>query len=230
MTRLALPLTAVEATAQGAMELARGAPATSPAASATTLMEGALRAMFWGKLKVLTASVVCGAALLAGSAAIGRRALGFPGSQTGSAEPKTEPRAGQGGGPLVPFGIFFDPASLQAKQRARLSLVTQIRDSMLRLFREGESNANEYLQWEKRYHEIAAETAQNDAERLRAYEASVSSMKQIEAIAGALYKSGQIKQSDVLVVELERVEAEIALEKFKARMMELPAAGDIPKR
>jgi hypothetical protein len=190
-------------------------------------MEGALKVMFWGKLKVVTASVVCGAVLLAGSAAIARKAAGFGGEQTGSGESKAEPRAGHRGDSLAATGVFFDPAILQAKQRTRLDLAKKIRDLTLQNFRGGDSSAAEYLQWEKRYHEIAADLAQNDSERLRAFEAGVGSMKQIEAIAGTLYKGGQIKQSDVLVVEIERVEAEIALEKFKARVTGLPPLGDI---
>src|SRR5262249_43026757 len=160
-------------------------------------------AMFWSKVKIVAASVLCSAVLLAGSAEIGRRALGFAHLQTGSADSKAERRPGKGGRSLDSGAVRFDPAILRAKERARLDLIKQIRDSKLRLFREGESDASEYLKWEKRYHQIAAETAQNDVDRLREYEAAVASMKEIEVIAGTLYRSGQIKQSDVLIVELE---------------------------
>ncbi len=213
-----LPATLAEATIRAAMPLSLGQPAASATASAITLMEGVMKVMFWSKFRLITASALFGAVLLTGSAVIGRRAMGFPRPQTDAGKPHSKSPDGQGGAPVAPAAARSEPIKLTANEQARLDVAKKIRDGMHRRFTGGEISVIEYLKWQKRYDEIVGEMAKTDADRLRHYETGVAIMKQIEERSRDLYRTGQASETDVLVAELERLEAEAALEKFKARV------------
>ncbi len=177
-----------------------------------------MKVMFWSKFKLITASALFGAVLLTGSAVIGRRAMGFPRPQTDAGKPHSKSPDGQGGAPVAPAAARSEPIKLTANEQARLDVAKKIRDGMHRRFTGGEISVIEYLKWQKRYDEIVGEMAKTDADRLRHYETGVAIMKQIEERSRDLYRTGQASETDVLVAELERLEAEAALEKFKARV------------
>ncbi|MGO9462624.1 MAG: sigma-70 family RNA polymerase sigma factor [Isosphaeraceae bacterium] len=225
-----LPATLAEATIRAAMPLSLGQPAASATASAITLMEGVMKVMFWSKFKLITASALFGAVLLTGSAVIGRRAMGFPRPQTDAAKPQSKSTVGQGGAPVAPAAAPSAPTKLTANQQARLDLARKIRDGMLKRYIAGEIDLIAYLRWQKRYDDIAGEMARGDAERRRHYESQVATMKQIEDRSRELYRNGMITETDLLVAELERLEAEAALEKFKATVKNEPVPDNKTRR
>jgi RNA polymerase sigma-70 factor (ECF subfamily) len=211
-----LPTTLAEATIQAAMPLSLSQPAAGAAAPAVALMEGVLKIMFWSKFKLITASALCVAALLTGSAVIGRRAMGFPRPQTDGAKPQSKSSVGQGGAPVAPASARSEPIKLTAKELARHDVAKKIRDQMFQRYTGGEIDLIAYLRWQKRYNDIVGEMAKSDADRLRHYESQVAVMKKIEERSRELYRLGQVTATDVLIAELERLEAEVALEKLQA--------------
>jgi len=224
-TRLSpLPTTLAEATIRAAMPLSLGRPAADATAAAIALMEGVMKVMFWSKFKLVAASALCGAAILTGSAMIGRRAMGFPRPQTDAAKPQSKASVGQGNVPVAPAAARSGPIKLTANEQARLDVAKKIRDTMFKLYTGGEIGLIAYLQWQKRYDDIAGEVAKSDADRLRHYESGVAIMKQVEDRSRELYRLGQATGTDVLVAELERLEAEAALEKFQATVKK----GQVP--
>ncbi len=184
-----------------------------------------MKLMFWTKFKLITASALFGAVLLTGSAVIGRRAMGFPRPQTDAAKPQSKSTVGQGGALAVPAAAPSEPTKLTANEQARLDVAKKIRDQMLKRYTGGEISFVTYLQSQKRFDDIVGQMAKNDTDRLRHYERQVAHMKQIEESSRELYRNGMITETDVLVAELERLEAEAALEKFKARVKEEQAPG-----
>ncbi len=220
-----LPTTLAEATIRAAIPLSLGQPAAGATASAIALMEGLMKLMFWTKFKLITASALFGAVLLTGSAVIGRRAMGFPRPQTDAAKPQSKSTVGQGGAAAAPAAAPSEPTKLTANEQARLDVAKKIRDQMLKRYTGGEISFVTYLQSQKRFDDIVGQMAKNDTDRLRHYERQVAHMKQIEESSRELYRNGMITETDVLVAELERLEAEAALEKFKARVKEEQAPG-----
>jgi len=179
--------------------------------------------MFWSKFKLVTTFALCSVVLLTGSAFIARRALGFAQSQPEAAKPQSKSSGGQGGAPIGSPAAPSEPINLTANEQARLDVAKKIRDGMHKRYVEGETDLISYLRWQKRYDDIAGEMAKSDADRLRHYESQVATMKQIEQRSRELYRNGMITGTDVLVAELERLEAEIALERFKATIKNVPA-------
>jgi len=220
-----LSTTLAEATIRAAMPLSLGRPAAGATASAIALMEGVMKVMFWSKFKLVTASALCGAVLLAGSAVIGRRAMGFPRPQTDAAKPQSKSTVGQGGAPVAPAAAPSEPIKLTANEQARLDVAKKIRDGMQKRFSAGEISFITFLQWQKRCDDIEVEVmVKTDADRVRFHERQVATLKQIEQASREIYRNGMITETDVLVAELERLEAEAALEKFKARVKD----GQVP--
>ena len=200
------------------MPLCLGQPPFGTAMSAIDLMEGVLKVMFWNKFKVVAGSVLCGAAILTGSTVIACRAMGFPRPQADGARPQSKTPVEKGGVLNVPSTVASGLTKLTANEQARLDVAKKIRDRMFTRYSEGESDLVSYLRWQKRYDEIVGEIAKTDADRLRHYERQVAVMKQIEERSRQLYRNGQITETDVLIAELEHLEAEAALQRFQATL------------
>jgi RNA polymerase sigma factor (sigma-70 family) len=225
-----LPTTLAEATIQAAVPLSQGHAAGVAAASAINLTEGVLQVMFWSKFKLVAASVLCGTTILAGTALIARRAMGFPGPQAGSAKPPDDSTTRRGGARVEPAGVHAKRPALTANEQARLDLARKIHDVMFKRYSKGEIDLMAFLRWQKRHDEIVGEMAKTDADRLRHHESQVAVMKKIEEHSRNLYRNGTITETDMLMIELERLEAEAALEKFKAGVRDKQPAEDNAQR
>jgi RNA polymerase sigma factor (sigma-70 family) len=214
-----LPKTVAEATIQAAMPSCLGQPVAGATSSAIALMEGVLKVMFWNEMKLVTTAFLCGAVILGGSAVIGRRALAYRGPQKGNAKAQAETLVTQA--PELKREPASRPSVFNvrtANEQARLDVAKKIRDAMAKRFAARGVDLMTYLRWEKRYKEIELDTARTDADKLRIYESQVALMKQIEQASKGLYRNGMIAQTDMFVAELERLDAEVAVEKLKARI------------
>jgi len=188
------------------------------------LTEGVLKVMFWTKFKLVAAGGLCAAVILTGSAVIGREAMGSPRQQAGAAKLQSKTSVGQGGTPVKSFIVNPERIKLTANEQARLDVAKKIRDVMFKSFSEGEIDLIDYLRWQQRYDDIVGEMARSDADRLRHYESHVALMKQIEERSRELFRLGRTTQTNLLVAELERLDAEIALERFRASVKQ----GQVP--
>ncbi len=87
-----------------------------------------------------------------------------------------------------------------------------------RLFHEGEIGITEYLTAQKHFDEVVADVmVKTDADRVRHLESQVAGLKQLEDRARKLHASGMIRESDVLTLELARLDAEYALLQAKLK-------------
>jgi hypothetical protein len=179
-------------------------------------MERVLKLMFWSRFRLVATSVLCTAGILAGSAVVGRRAMGLQWPKPDTTKGQSRSSIADGGVPLGPaVPASQQSTQLTANEQARLDLAKKIRDAMLKRFSGGEIGIIEFLQWQKRYSDIVGEVAKTDVDRLRHYESQVVIMKQLENSIREIYRKGMASETDMLVAELERLEAEGALEKFQ---------------
>jgi RNA polymerase sigma factor (sigma-70 family) len=207
----------VARTVHAALRLASGQAVIGATSSAIALMEGVLRIMFWNQLR-MTAPVVLASALLCGTGLMGYRAMGLP--QAPAAAGKQQPRAqiDPEGKPTVPASSGSESPELDAIGKARIEVATKLRNAAHRLWQAGEINVVEYLTVQKRFDEVVADvTVKTDADRVRFLEREVTTLKQIEDPTRELFRRGQVTQSDLLMVELARLDAEYALAKAKAK-------------
>jgi hypothetical protein len=177
------------------------------------------------KLKVVLAVVLAGGFIVGGTALLGRRALGLYQHAPGEAKSPAETPTGTQGKQNPPAEP--SPAVLNPNAKARIEIATKLRDTVHRLFEEGETDQATYLAAQTRYDEVlAAVTVKSDADRVRNGELRVVELKQIEQRIRDQIAKGERSHYEVLTVELDRLEAEDDLAKAKAR---LSAVADTSK-
>jgi RNA polymerase sigma factor (sigma-70 family) len=213
----ATTLSMVEMTVQAALRLASGEPAPGVATSVIALMKGALRIMFWSKVKT-TAAVAMTGALLCGTGVLGYRAMGrqqvSPSGQSGTKRERSDVTR-SAAPPSDP-----ESAELVALGKARIELAERIRNSVFTLFKEGEATVGDYLAAQKRYDEVVAEVMiTTDADRVRFLERQVAGLKQVEDHVRQLFDRGQVQRFDADRAKLARLDAEYALAKAKAKVI-----------
>lgn len=213
-----LPASLADVTIRAAIPVSMGRPAAGVAVSTMALMEGALKAMFWGKLKLVTASILCGAAVFTTTAVAGRLAMGFQRLPAETPNPQAKHQDGTGHAHEGHVSAGATITIMTANEHARLVVLKKIHDSMLKRYEAGEIDLMGFLGWLKRHDEILEGMARTDDDRLRLRESQVAVMKHIEERARQLYRNGQVTETDALIAELERLEAEADLERFKARL------------
>jgi hypothetical protein len=222
----AVPATLAEITTDAAVRLVAKRATTGALASVGSLTEGVLRAMFFSKIKVITAGalafgLVAGTALLASRSADHEQGLS-PAPQSESppkGRAKADPNASASSG----------AQSLRRTAKARLDVARKLRDSMYELFRiDPNANLREFLSWQNRYGEVVGEVlVKTDADRVRFLEHRLAVLKRTEEFVRDLFKNRIAGSPDVLVAELYRLEAEDRLEKARAAIAATgaPAAG-----
>jgi RNA polymerase sigma factor (sigma-70 family) len=212
----------VESTVQAALGIAWGQAALGATASAIALMEGALRIMFWSKLKTtavaaLTCTLFCSTGLMV------YRAMGRPQLSEPAAKQQRRDSVQADAKQAVQVASGAESPELTALGNARLEVARKMRDIAEKLWREGERSLVDYLAAQKRYDEVAADvTVKTEADRLRFLERQVETLKRIEEYTRRFYRAGQAPQLDVLTAELARLDAEYAL--AKARLKAVPRA------
>ena len=173
--------------------------------------------MFWGKLKS-TLAIGLAAVLLSGTGLIGYRAVGRAQAPAAIARQRPKDSDRPEGKPAAPASAAAPSAELEAIGRARIAVAKKLRDSTFRLFQEGEIGITEYLTAQQHYDEVVAEVVvKTDADLVRYLESRVAGLKQLEERARKLHASGMIRESDVLTLELARLDAEYALVKAKLK-------------
>jgi RNA polymerase sigma factor (sigma-70 family) len=217
LARDSVPASLIAMTVENALGLGAGQGATGPMASSIALMEGTLRVMFVSKLKLVAAVGLAGGVLIFGSVLIGHGAMGR--AQLATAAVKTEP-LNQAGVQVQPAGaIPPDAEPLSPSAQARLWAAKMLRDSMMRRFTDGEIDAIAYLQAQRRYNDVVIDVGvKTVADQVRVQEVLVRGLKSIENVAGAMRAAGRGHDIDRLVIESERLEAEEALARARAKL------------
>ena len=213
------PVALVETIVHAAVQLTSGKAEIGATAAVIALMEGAIKIMFWSKLK-LTAPVALASALLCGTGLMGYRAIGL--SQGPEAAGKQRPRASADpkGKPIAPPASHTESSELNAIGKARIAVAMQLRDAAKQQWQGGEINVIEYLTTQKRYDEVVADvTVLTHADRVRFLELQVATLKQIEDRTRELFRRGSVNQHELLTTQLARLDAEYALAKVKSNVL-----------
>ena len=203
------------------------APAvTGASAAAIALTKGAMTVMFMSKVKLLLAVVLTGGAIVSGTALLGRRAMGVH-QQAPSSEAKSQKASAAGTAETPNVSTWPSPERLSPISRARIDVAKKLRDNAYTTFQQGESDLATYLGAQRRYDDIVgALTAKSDVDRVRFNEIRVAGWKQVEKAVRDQFAMGQRSLNEVLAVELDRLEAEDALAKARAKLLALAGTAN----
>jgi RNA polymerase sigma factor (sigma-70 family) len=217
----ALPAGLAEATVSTIFPLAGSQAKAGAIASVLALADGVSRIMIWSKFKLLAAVVLAAGSVAGGTALVAQR--GAPFFRVASAHEQSRTQAANAlTGAAASPQREPEPAPVSSIAKARLSVARTLRDMSLRLFQEGELDLAAYLAAQKRYNDVVGEeTVKTEADRVRFHQTQVATLKELEQTVRELYAQGRKTQADVLTVQLDRLGAEEALARAKARVSRL---------
>jgi RNA polymerase sigma factor (sigma-70 family) len=215
--RDSVPASLTTIAVENALRFAAREGASGTMASAIALMEGALRVMFVGKFKLITALGLAGGVLIGGGALVGHGAIGR--AQVAPAAVKLEPGRQNGlqeePAAIAPIGTD----ALSPSARARLDVARKLRDTTYTLYREGESTLTNYLNSQRHLDEVESDLLiKTPADRVRYQEGRVTRLRELEHLLSGQVRAADASSIEKLTIESERLEAEEALAKAKARL------------
>ncbi len=212
----AVPAALAESTTHAAARLVANPAVTGTMASIGSLTEGVLSAMFWTKFRVITAGILAGGfcagtALLAYSSAAVQHGQAAPPQREGPAIDSSRAK------PQAPAPASAGASSLSPNAKARLDVARRLRDGMFQTWQiDPNTGFTQVLAGQNRYDEVIGEVlVRSDSDRVRFFEYRVAVLKRTEQAINELAKSGMAGKTDVLTVELDRLEAEDRLEKAR---------------
>ena len=218
LARPAVSAALAASTVENALKFAAGQAVTGIAtSSAIAFTEGVVTIMLMSKLKLILAVVLAGGVLVGSTTLLGHRALGLLQSTPSQVKPEPKIQAGAQGSPDAP--ALSGQEAKSSNQNARLDVAKKMRDNMYTLYQGGTLNELAYRNAERRYDDLVGElTVKSDVDRGRFQQARVGGLKQVEQIVRKQHADGQISENDMLTIVLERLEAEDALAKAKAKL------------
>jgi RNA polymerase sigma factor (sigma-70 family) len=217
-TAVSVPL--AEITTDAAVRVGANRAALGAMATVGSLTEGALRAMFWNKLKLMAAGILaCG--LFAGTAVLAFYSAGL--EQGRSPARKAEEPARDGAGVIASSDAQSPAAapSLIANAKAQLDVAKKLRRWMYKRTRIDPSQdfRTEFLRCQNRYYDVAQEVlVKTDADLVRFLEHRLAMLKRTEKYVKDLDRGTAVSSGDAFAAELDRLEAEDRLEKAKAKV------------
>jgi RNA polymerase sigma factor (sigma-70 family) len=225
LARPAVPASVVAATVEIAVRFGAAGAVTGTTASALALTEGVISIMFMSKLKLVLAVGFASGVLVAGTALVGHRALGHVQEAPEELKPQPPNQGGLPAGQAVPAQDSLQPLSAIAK--ARLDVARRIRDNTYKLYEAGMVDELAELNAQRRYDEVVdAVAVKSDADRVRFGQVRLDGLKRTEQFVRKQHAQGEKSTNDLLAVELDRLEAEDAFARAKAR---LGAATDVAR-
>jgi RNA polymerase sigma factor (sigma-70 family) len=212
--------------AAGALAAGQAAATGIIAAPVAALMEGVLRSMLLSKLKYLAVVLLIGGAVCAGAVLSGHLLT----AKAQETEP-TDPPAPQAAEPetLKPDRVDRPEhdlaaekggraARLKALLQQRLALLKQIAAETEQAARQGSVPLQEVLRAKRAVLQAELDLCESDKERLVVHEKGVVLAKEFEQLVEKYFKAGTVPHADLLSAQAQRLEAEIALERLKAKM------------
>jgi RNA polymerase sigma factor (sigma-70 family) len=225
-----VPAALASATALAAPRSAMGQTATAGLISArvATLTKGVLQAMLLTNLKRATVGLLAVCILLAG-AAVSTHVLTAGPAGTGQVKepgPATPPAPPQGprSGPALARADNKDQApgdrpaneKVRVLLKERLAAVRELADRVKELHRRGAASVGAVQQAELRVFKAELEVCDTDKERVGVHDKIVAVFKDIEDHVTQLHKRGAASEGEVLEAKVNRLEAEIGLERARA--------------
>ncbi|MCI0456223.1 MAG: RNA polymerase sigma factor [Gemmataceae bacterium] len=217
-----VPLSLITSTVKAASLLAAGRAAATGAvsANAAALSQGVLNAMFLTKVKQVAAVFLLVGAGLAGIAVAGYALeRGREGGGPAPAAQKDGPKADPAGrsADRQPGKQATKETRLRTLLKERLAILRQIADQLNRQHQTGTIPLAQVLDANRKVLEAELELVEDPKGRIAILEKMVGIAKQIEERVAEHSKAGVISQSAVLTARVNRLEAEIALERAKAK-------------
>ena len=212
----------VQRVVRAAVLFASGQPVSGVSGTVMALTKGALRIMFWSKLRTTAALGVAGV-LLCGTGMMGYRAMGR--QQVPTSAPGQQPTKEEGPAATRTLAAPSEVESPELVElgRARVEVARKLHDAAFRLWQAGEIRTRDYLDAQKRFNDVVAEVnVKTDADRVRFFESLVAGSRQIEARIRQLHSKDQVTLSDMHMVELSRLDAEYGLAKAKLKVGQPP--------
>jgi outer membrane protein TolC len=109
-------------------------------------------------------------------------------------------------------------AKVQKLLKERLALLKQIVDETEKAFRMGNGvSVEDFLRAQQAYHKAELELCETDKERIAILEKLVTLAMENERVVSAQVASGSVPHSAVLTASVNRLDAEIALERARAK-------------
>ncbi len=125
-----------------------------------------------------------------------------------------------------------EPAPRRAKKskledllKERLATVREISRLVKARFKSGEATVDQLREASRMLLEAELELCGSDKDRIKVWEMAVVEAKELERIADNFAKTGQGHVSAALAAKADRLQAEIALERAKAKAAVLPGGG-----
>lgn len=110
-----------------------------------------------------------------------------------------------------------EDAKIQALLEERLATLKQLAAVTEKAYRSGNATFAEVAQANALLLKAELELCKTDKERLAVHEKAVGLAKDSENVAAQLFQTGRATQASVLAAKANRLEAEIALQRAKAR-------------
>jgi hypothetical protein len=222
-----VPVATVSATIQAATLLAAGHAGTAGLISAevAALTKGVLQTMLLTNLKRAALVVLTIGVLLAG-AAVSTHVLTAEPAATGQvkgpgpATPKDAPEPPRAGDPEArqPGDRLPKDSRLQALLKDRLAAVQELANGVKELQKRGLASQGAVRQAELRVFKAELELCETDKERVAVHEKIVGVFRDIENQIARLRKQATASETEVLEAKVNRLEAEIALERARAKV------------
>ncbi len=212
-----IPPAVLGVTLQGIRELATSHRALPEAfsAHAVALAEGVIHAMVLSKFKSLGAIVVL-LGMLAAASHFGAQVVHNP-VQAGEPAP-VQPALPHAAQPPAPPPKQTSEAKIEQLLKRRLDLLTQMEEVAQMRFKNGTMTMHEVQKISLRRSNAELELCKTDKERVAVLEKIVNLCKQMEERVHQLRMAARVSATEVQETQLQRLDAEIALERARAKL------------
>jgi RNA polymerase sigma factor (sigma-70 family) len=221
----AVPTSVMDSTIKSVSAVTAGQVAGTGVISANvaSLTEGVLRAMLFAKLRVATVLLIIGGAACVGAAVSGHVLIANANAtatqqeekSTASAQFATQPiensKDGQAAGQPPP------ESKVRELQKERIAALKQIRADKETNVQSGTGPIEDVLQAQAAVLRAELEMCESDKETTKLLGEIVAVAKELEKCAEQRFNAGRLPRYDLLAVKVNRLEAEIALERAKIK-------------
>jgi RNA polymerase sigma factor (sigma-70 family) len=198
------PAALLSATVQAALLAARqGSALAGVSPQVATLTQGVLEAMFLTRLKITLAVVLAAAVFASGAGVLALRLRG------------AEPPAPKNQDPPAPAAKAADRQ--RELTQALAEAAKEQYEARWKEYLAGRTASDFLLPWSAHWLNAQLALSETKADRLAAYQAHFERMKAVEEVAKAKFDAGSIAVTQYTQTRYHRLEAELWLEKAKAR-------------
>lgn len=203
-----------------------GAGTVAPSTRVAELAGKVVRNMIVDQVKIALAAALALVAFVPGLAVLVGRA---PGAQVGDV-PAGKPAPPRPDQPAVVEPVAPKPPDDAARADARVRVLIRLRDEFYRKYLNGETSLDQYFTWQRRFRDAALERVDTAKGLLDFAEKDLSGLSTVEAKVKMLVERGEAPNSDAMICEYYRMEAEEFLARAKKRLDEAERKGaDKPK-